>query len=159
MTLGLPKRFLPKSLIGQIALVMAVALLVAQAINFSLIFTERQRVSRAQVEGPPVARFVLLAQRIAEAPMAEREDALPRRARRGRFALTAQSPVPAEASDALLTDRLREAALANGLAIRDARAAVSEALPAAGALRDRLRPDQVERIDCLLYTSPSPRDS
>jgi hypothetical protein len=52
------RRFLPKSLIGQIALVMAAALLVAQTINFGLIFTERQRVSRYQIEGPAVARFV-----------------------------------------------------------------------------------------------------
>jgi len=141
------KRLLPKSLIGQIALVMAVALLIAQAINFSLIFTERQRVSRAQIEGPPVVRFVLTAQRIAEAPPADREALLPQRARRGRYTLTAESPVAAGASDATLEERLREAALANGLAIRDARGAVSEALPFVGAQRDRLRPDQAARMD------------
>ena len=44
------KRLVPKNLIGQIALVMAGALLVAQAINFTLIFTERQRLTRAQIE-------------------------------------------------------------------------------------------------------------
>ena len=55
------RKFLPKSLIGQLALVMAVALLIAQAINFTLVFNERQRWSRAQTEGPVVSRFVLLA--------------------------------------------------------------------------------------------------
>ncbi len=144
---ALLKRLSPKSLVGQIALVMAVALLVAQAINFTLIFTERQRVSRAQIEGPPVARFVLQAQRIAEAPAAERESLLPRRWRRSRYALTAQSPVPAGESDAALEERLREAALANGLAIRAARGAVTEALPFAGAQRDRLDPDQAARME------------
>ena len=48
------RRFLPKSLIGQIALVMALALLVAQAINFGLVFNERLRATRNQIEGPPV---------------------------------------------------------------------------------------------------------
>ena len=57
----------PKSLIGQIALVMAAALLAAQAINFSLIFTERIRVSRAQIEGPAINRFILFAQRLESA--------------------------------------------------------------------------------------------
>lgn len=139
------KRLLPKSLIGQIALVMAVALLIAQAINFTLIFTERQRVSRAQIEGPPVARFVLAAQRLAEAPPAERDDLVPRRGRRSHYALSEESPIPAEASDATLAERLREAATANGLAIRDARAAVSETLPATGNRRERSGADQADR--------------
>ena len=34
------RKFLPKSLIGQLALVMALALLVAQAINFGVVFSE-----------------------------------------------------------------------------------------------------------------------
>ena len=37
------RRLLPRSLIGQLALVMALALLVAQAINFGIVFSERTR--------------------------------------------------------------------------------------------------------------------
>ncbi len=141
------RRLLPKSLIGQIALVMAGALLVAQAINFSLIFTERQRLTRAQLEGPPVARFVLIAQRLADASPAEREDLLPRRGRRGRFTLDRESPVPAGDDDALL-DRLREAALANGVALRDARAAIVEDVPTGPMdARERLSPEDRQRMD------------
>jgi len=74
------RRFLPKSLIGQIALVMALALLVAQAINFSLVFNERQRATRNQIEGPPIARFV----RIAALPPPDQAGELGGRGRRGR---------------------------------------------------------------------------
>lgn len=141
------KRFLPKSLIGQLALVMAVALLMAQAINFTLIFTERQRVSRAQTEGPAVSRFVLLAQRLAPHDAAGRAALLPARARRGRFSLDSDSLVPPGASDEPLLERLRETAAANGLALRDARASISDAAPVDARVRARLSPERRERMD------------
>jgi len=121
-----PRRLAPKSLIGQIALVMAVALLLAQAINFSLIFTERQRVSRAQIEGPAVARFVLAAQRIAAGQPPRAHEARFRPERRRRFSLDPASIIPAARSDPWLVERLRDDASSNGLAIRDARALVEQ---------------------------------
>ena len=141
------KTFLPRSLIGQLALVMAVALLVAQAINFTLIFTERQRVSRAQTEGPAVSRFVLLAQRLAPLDAAERAALLPERGRRGRYAIGAESLVPPGASDAALLERLRETAAANGLALRDARAAISDEIPVDTRVRARLMAKAEGRMD------------
>ncbi len=112
---------MPKSLIGQIALVMAAALLIAQAINFSLIFTERMRFSRAQAEGPPVSRFILHVQRIAGATP-ERTAELLREPRRGRYSIDPRSLIAGQ-GEAALTERLREGASTNGLALRDARAA------------------------------------
>ena len=103
------RRFLPKSLIGQIALVMAVALLVAQAINFGVIFNERQRATRAQIEAPAVFRFVTFAQRVAMMPEERRDRLLAAASRRGRFSLDARSIVEAAASDARLAERLRRA--------------------------------------------------
>ncbi len=50
-------RFLPKSLAGQIALLVAVALFVAQAINFGLLLRERQAARFAQVIVPTVTRL------------------------------------------------------------------------------------------------------
>lgn len=141
------KRLLPKSLIGQLALVMAIALLVAQAINFGLIFTERQRVSRAQIEGPPIARFVFLAQRIAAAPPAERAALLPDRGRRGRYSLDADSAVPPGSIEETLTERLRDSASANGLTVRDLRASISDDVPLPTRLRERVRPASQERMD------------
>lgn len=141
------RRFAPKSLIGQIALVMAGALLVAQAINFTLIFTERQRLTRTQLEGPPVARFVTIAQRVAEAAPAERPNVLPRRGRRGRFSIDAASPIPPGGDEALL-DRLRDTAAANGLTLRDARAAIIDDVPPPPPdVRENLPPEEIERMD------------
>lgn len=150
------KRFLPTSLIGQIALVMAVALLIAQGINFTLIFTERQRVSRAQIEGPAVSRFVLLTQRVGDAPAERRLGLLPTRSRRSYFTLNNESPVPEGASDAALLERLRESALAAGVTLRDSRAAISEAVPPVpeSEIRD-LSPADRARIDARLRQSRS----
>ena len=140
------KRLLPKSLIGQIALVMAAALMVAQAINFSLILTERQRASAAQIEGPAINRFVLLVQRLAPLPPAERALLIRERPRRVRYSLDAQSLVPAGASVARLEERLRESAAANGLVLREVRAAISDEVPPRRARRGNLDPGRQERI-------------
>jgi signal transduction histidine kinase len=142
-------RLLPRSLIGQIALVMALALLVAQAINFSLILTERQRLSRTQSEGPSIGRFVMLAQRMAALPPDRRESQLPPRPGRrgGRLSIDAQSAVPAGASDAHLLQRLRESAAANGVALRDLRAASLNEVEIAPRIREQLRPGQRRRME------------
>ncbi|MBX3562264.1 MAG: HAMP domain-containing histidine kinase [Sphingomonas sp.] len=140
------RRFLPKSLIGQIALVMAVALLVAQAINFSLIFTERQRVSRAQIEGPAASRFVMTAQRLAAAPSEEMSEWRERR-RRGRYVLGDESVVPPGVSDPALVARLRESAATVGLTLRDARAISGGTVDPPQRLRDRLTPDRRDRME------------
>jgi signal transduction histidine kinase len=141
------RRLLPKSLIGQIALVMAAALLVAQSINFGLIFTERQRVSRFQIEGPAVTRFVQIAQYLAPLSANRRTTQLPERGRRGRYSLDRESLVPAGTSDAHLLERLRESAAASGLVLRDARAAISDEVPVPPRMRAWMRADQDERMD------------
>ena len=141
------RRFLPRSLIGQIALVMALALLVAQAINFGLIYNERQRVSRVQAEGPAIGRFVLLAQRVASAPPEERELMLPAHARRGRISVDQASIVPDGVSDDHLLERLRESAAANGVPLRNMRATSREDVDVPPWLRERLPPDRKEKMD------------
>ena len=141
------KRLIPKSLIGQLALVMAMALLVAQAINFTLIFTERQRVSRAQAEGPAVSRFVLLAQRLAPLDAGQRRAMLPRPRRRGRYSIDAESLVPPAASEPRLVERLRATAADAGLAVPDARAATTDHVPLAPRIRIRLGPEEEENLD------------
>jgi signal transduction histidine kinase len=121
------RRFLPKSLIGQLALVMALALLVAQAINFGIVFSERTRALRTQIEGPAIARFVGLAQRAAPLPAAQRPSLIDERGRRrGRYSFEAQPIVPAQSSDERITSRLRDQVNDVGLQIRDARAMISD---------------------------------
>ncbi len=123
------RRLLPQSLIGQIALVMAAALLVAQAVNFSLILTERQRQSQTQAQGPAIARFLVQVERLAALPPARRELRLRGPARRSRFSIDARSPVAPDAVDAALTRRLAQAAADNGLVLSEVRAAISDSLP------------------------------
>src|SRR3954464_15870748 len=62
------RRILPRSLIGQMALLIGAALLVAQLVNFALILNERQKLSLAQNQGPAVPRFVSVASDVPRAP-------------------------------------------------------------------------------------------
>lgn len=161
------KRFLPKSLIGQIALVMAVALLVAQTINFTLLLVERQRATQAQIEGPLITRFVAFAQRYEGAPPAERAEMVGDGARRGRYVIGGQSILPAAAGDDRLVARLRESAQSAGLTIRDARAGLSDESPPprreeiaprgpedrrGGPRRDRSRGERADRFQTLILS-------
>ena len=123
------RRFLPKSLIGQIALVMAAALLVAQAINFNLIFNERQRATLAQIEGPAVNRFVQFAQRLAPLGPDQRALLLPEPGRRTRFSVGSESLVRGERRDARIEQRIRETAAEQNVPLGEARAAVSDEVP------------------------------
>jgi signal transduction histidine kinase len=52
------RRLWPRSLAGQMALIIAVALFVAQAINFALLLQERKNFRYEQATGPAVARIV-----------------------------------------------------------------------------------------------------
>ncbi|MGT2513216.1 hypothetical protein ACVOMT_02305 [Sphingomonas panni] len=63
------KRFWPTSLPGQIALLVAVALFVAQALNFGLLLRERRAFRFAEITLPAVTRLIDAAERrIAPGP-------------------------------------------------------------------------------------------
>jgi HAMP domain-containing protein len=66
-------KLFPKSLSGQIALVMAGALLVASAVNFTILMSERYRAGIAEQTGPAIARFVDLTAEVIENPPDELE--------------------------------------------------------------------------------------
>jgi len=141
------KRLLPRSLIGQIALVMALALLAAQAINFGVLFAERQRASHFQIEVPPMARFVSLLQRVAATPPEGRAALVAERSRRGRFAIGAESAVPAQASDPRIAGRLREQAEESGIALSDARGAIRDEAEIPQRIRDQLSPEELAHAE------------
>jgi signal transduction histidine kinase len=61
-------KFLTRSLSGQIALVMAGALLVASAVNFTILMGERYRAGFIEQSGPALARFVDVAVEIFAQP-------------------------------------------------------------------------------------------
>ena len=124
------RRFLPKSLVGQIALVMALALLVAQSVNFALILSDRQRLSFAEIEAPAISRFVTLAVEVNAMPPDRRAAFTERGLRRNRFWVSGDSVVAAGTQrDPNIETRLRRAATENGLASADLRAAVDRDIP------------------------------
>jgi signal transduction histidine kinase len=91
-------RFLPRSLIGQMALLIGAALLVAQLANFALVLNERQKLSLAQNQGPAVARYAGTAADLLQAPKEFRPAVLEDASRRGaRFRVGRDSEVGAEA--------------------------------------------------------------
>ena len=68
------RRFFPKSLTGQIALLVGMALFVAQAINFGLLLNERRGARFAQVIAPAVTRLADAAERLNNPALREREE-------------------------------------------------------------------------------------
>ena len=83
-------RIVPRSLIGQVAALVAIALFVAQAINFTLLLSGRRSLRFEQATGPAVTRLADAAERVTA------NRALPDRPRRGpaRVDLLARNPIP-----------------------------------------------------------------
>lgn len=125
------KRFMPRSLVGQIALVMAVTLFVAQAVNFMLILNDRQRLSLAQNEGPAVTRFVNMAAQVASLPASERQQALPQRRRGPRYFIADRNYLPANsaAREERVEERVRQVTSEAGLTLADVHAVVMTRFP------------------------------
>jgi signal transduction histidine kinase len=117
--------YLPKSLVAQMALLIGLALLVAQLVNFALILNEREKLSLAQNQGPAITRFASVAADFAEAPAQFRSAVLEDASRRNaRFGL---DPAPAIGSDdprsPQIEARVRETLAQAGLAPGEIRAA------------------------------------
>ena len=117
-------RILPRSLLGQMILIMGAALLIAQLANFAFILNEQQKLNLAQNEGPAITRFATTARQLVLA-----------RARDGDWrAAAAAAPDHSVARRSLvelgglprsaaLETRLREALAEAGVPVRAAQAA------------------------------------
>ncbi len=117
---------LPRSLSGQLALVMASALLVASIVNFVLLIGERQRAALIEQSGPPIARFTDLAGLVFAAPPPRgREVAMGRPQGPGRYQLANGNPIDNRdlARDAGLERRLAAALGDAGVPAEEIRAA------------------------------------
>ena len=110
------RRFFPKSLTGQIALLVGIALFIAQAINFTLLLNERRGARFAQVIAPAVTRIVDAAERVNNPAMRERDDDAEPETRGGRgqrrpsprVTLTSSNPIdPARPRAMRLEDDIR----------------------------------------------------
>jgi signal transduction histidine kinase len=116
---------LPRSLSGQLALVMAGALLVASIVNFVLLIGERQRASLLEQSGPPIARFTDLASLVfADPPEPGRTSSMGRPQGPGRYQLGSGNPIDARglARDERLERRLANALADAGVSAREIRA-------------------------------------
>ena len=82
------RRLWPRSLTGQMALLVALALFVAQAVNFALLLQERRQVRFEQITAPSIARMI---------DAVERADAGRPLAEHGGVATTTSSPVTPDA--------------------------------------------------------------
>jgi signal transduction histidine kinase len=112
------------------AVLLGVALLVAQLVNFALILNERQKLSLAQNEGPAITRFVDLAGGLAAARPEFRAAVLADNSHRGaRFELAAESGIAGAARIPATEERLARALAQNGIAAREVRAARDTRVP------------------------------
>lgn len=82
------RRLWPKSLVGQIALLVAIALFVAQAINFALLLQGGRSLRQAQITGPSIARLVNAVERDREGGVAARNRSI---------RVLSANPIPADA--------------------------------------------------------------
>ena len=105
-------RFGPRSLPGQLALLVAIALFVAQAINFGLLLRERSKLRLAGTTGPTVTRLIDAFERLGSGrPLSDRP--------RGRVRLVADNPIPPELPrvkdiETTIRSGLAEAGVASG---------------------------------------------
>jgi signal transduction histidine kinase len=113
------KQLLPRSIPGQLALVMAGALLIASVVNFVLLLGERQRASLFEQSLPAIARFADIAYEVFEAPppITERMVFGGRRQGPGRYQLIENNPIDVRGltRDASLEARLHESLVNAGL--------------------------------------------
>lgn len=112
------RRFLPSSLPGQLALVMACALLIASIVNFVLLLGERQRAAVIEQSSAPIARFVDVAVTVfaTPPPQTARPFFVGRPQGPGRYGLQPEDPVD---THGLPRDAGLEQRLANALADAD----------------------------------------
>jgi signal transduction histidine kinase len=119
-------RLLPRSLGGQMAVLIGLALLVAQLANFALILNEREKLSLAQNQTPAVTRFASVAADLKQAAPDFRPAVIADASHRGaRFSLEKASGIAEGERDADLEARLRAGLEDVGLSVKDVRATVS----------------------------------
>jgi signal transduction histidine kinase len=118
------RRFLPTSLAGQMALLLGLALLVAQLANFALILNERQKLGLAQNEGPAIITLATVADDYGDAAPIFRQAVIDDRSRRGaRFARAAVSGISDSERDPGLEAEVAAALAKAGASAKSVRAA------------------------------------
>ena len=122
------RRLWPRSLAGQMALIIAVALFFAQAINFALLLQERKNFRYEQATGPAVARIVDAVERANSGATIARAN--------GRVRVMDASPIkPGAEHRAEIEQGVREALTEAGLSVGRIQTGVRDILPGSPRLK------------------------
>jgi len=117
------RRFVPRTLTAQTAVLLGLALLLAQLASFALILNDRQQLSLARSETPAITRFAGTARDLVDAEPEFHEAVIEDHSRRGaRFSIVSSQSVGEENRDADLEQRVEEALEDAGLSAVDIRA-------------------------------------
>ena len=136
-----------RSLAAQMAMLLGVALLVAQLFNFALILNERQKLSLAQIEAPAINRFADVAGDLAQTAAGYQPLVIADASHRGaRFRIDRASNVADAVRDPRLETRLRSALATTGIAPADVRAGITAAPVRNARQRARGRAVQVLQL-------------
>ncbi|HET8750500.1 MAG TPA: ATP-binding protein [Sphingomicrobium sp.] len=148
------KKFLPKSLVGQMAVLIGAALLLAQLVSFAFVLVQRQDFSRAQIDTPAITRFTSTAADFAQAEEEFKPLVLTDASRRGaRYERGRQPAVPQEGRRREDTeDRLRRALELAGVQVLETRAAIDPHPVERRSGRPRRRPAQTMILSAQLPT-------
>jgi len=146
------RRWLPKSLVGQMAVLIGIALLLAQLASFAFLLAERQQFNRAQIDTPAITRFTSTAADYGQAAPDFKPLVLSDASRRGaHYELGAQSNVASDAHRRGDTEnRLRETLQSAGAQVRDVRAAIDSNPPEHRRDRPGRRPSQAMLLSVQL---------
>ena len=145
-------RLLPRSLAGQMAVLIGAALLLAQLLSFAYLVVERQQFTRAEIDTPAITRFTSTAADAVQAAPDFRALVLSDASRRGaQYAVAPAPAVPSALSRRSDTEeRLRQSLGEAGLAVRDVRAAIDPNPPQRRSASTRRRHGQTMLLSAQL---------
>ena len=145
------KRLLPKNLVGQMAVLIGIALLLAQLASFAFVLVQRQQFSRAQIDTPAITRFASTAADFAQATPEFKPLVLGEASHRGaHYELSARSSIADTMRRRNDTEaRLHQSLAGTGVAVGDVRAAI-DSRPGQQRSRSRRRPSQAMLLSVQL---------
>lgn len=137
------RKLLPRSLVGQMAVLFAAALLLAQLVSFAYILQQRQEFNRAQIDAPAITRFSSTAADFVQAAPDFQSLVLSDASRRGaHYELSGASSVaPGLDRRDDTEERLRQSLANAGISVGEVRAAI-DLRPPISASGSRLRHGQ-----------------
>ncbi|HZC37755.1 MAG TPA: ATP-binding protein [Sphingomicrobium sp.] len=145
-------RLLPKSLVGQMAVLFGIALLLAQLVSFAYVLIQRYQFNRAEIDAPAITRFTSTAADYVQAVPEFRSLVLSDASRRGsHYELDSASEIGAGLQRRDDTeDRLEQSLASAGVRVTDVRAAIDPHAPVRRSSESNRRPFQMMLLSARL---------